>query len=80
MIRNSIFSILSLLTLIIFGTSCEHKTVEEDMNDYCECLDAVRNGEKDFKICQDIMIDISTKYEFDPEAVETIRNKAAECK
>lgn len=80
MIRNLILSGFFLLMACSTLSSCETKSVDEDMNEYCNCVRDAAKNERKFKECQDKMIEISLKYEFDPEAVEVIQNRVSECK
>jgi hypothetical protein len=68
---------LGLVSLSFFWMSCEQTTVEEDMNAYCDCIS--QHGGLMNEECADLAKEITRKYEYDPEAVETIEQSIRNC-
>ena len=73
--RTLIFGGLMLVGVVY---SCEQKSVEEEVDDVCECIKAAEN-DKEFDICFEKMEQISDKYAFDPEAAEDVKKRLREC-
>ena len=72
-----------VITIVFAGTvftACNGNEVEQDMDEWCDCQQKAKNDAAHHEVCVDLMLQISRKYEFDPEAVETIQEKALECK
>ena len=67
-------------SVLFLGTmySCEQRSVEEEVDDVCECIKAAES-DKDFDICYEKMEKISDKYAFDPEAAEDVKKRLREC-
>lgn len=57
--------------------SCEQTSVEEDMKEYCECIKE-NKGEVGPR-CKILIEEMSTKYEYDPEASEYIIEHLEDC-
>lgn len=72
--KNYLFLALSLLLL-----ACNQKSVEQEMDEYCSCQTKHRATDNDFKECNNMMREISKKYEFDPEAASAIQEKLKNC-
>jgi hypothetical protein len=62
-----------LLTLI----SCKDKALEAELDQWCACIQDNQVGSPE---CQDLMIKMSEKYEYDPGAVEIIQKRTKECR
>lgn len=60
-------------------TSCENTSVEQDMDNFCECRRAAQKGERELSDCEKILDEMVVKYQFDPEAVEVIKEKSKTC-
>jgi hypothetical protein len=67
-----------ILCLLIY--SCSTKTIQEELDDWCNCEKKANEDVSILDSCNQIMIDISLKYEFDPEAVPVIQQKVKKCK
>jgi hypothetical protein len=59
--------------------SCNQPTLEEEMDQYCDCVKDEERGVGDSE-CIEIMQKISDKYAFDPEAAEEIEQRVQECR
>jgi hypothetical protein len=74
----------SKLIAIVFAgsvlTACNGSDVEQDMAAWCDCQQKAKTDESQRETCVELMLKISDKYEFEPEAVQTIQEKAIECK
>lgn len=70
---------LFLFLLAIGLNSCQSQSVEADMDEWCACEKEAIDNVDHKSVCNELMTDITRKYEFDPKAVETIREKAAAC-
>lgn len=69
------YSMIAVFTTV----SCENTTVEQDMDNFCECRRAANRGERDLTDCKKMIDEISDKYQFDPGAVEVIQEKSKAC-
>lgn len=74
MTKNYHFLALSLLLI-----ACSQKTIEQEMDEYCTCRKEHRENNNDFSKCNEMMREISQKYEFDPEAALIIEKKLETC-
>ncbi|MBI2258910.1 MAG: hypothetical protein HYU67_08435 [Flavobacteriia bacterium] len=70
--------ILLFLTFVLLY-SCKGDDAIKDMNAWCLCKEKAIDNPNLEDSCKQIMFDISTKYEFDPEAVDIIKEKAKNC-
>lgn len=59
--------------------SCENKTIDQEVKEYCDCQKEVLNGNKDLNDCTALANQISDKYQFDPAAAEEISEKIKNC-
>ena len=71
---------LIFCSILIAGatTACNQPTIEEEVDDVCECLKAAESA-SDFDKCQKKMESITDKYAFDPDASEDIKKRLSEC-
>ena len=74
-IKKYLFPIL-LLGII---SSCSTSTVEEDMEEYCQCVENANNG-IERKACRVLAKEMMEKYENDPESAEYIKEHARDCR
>ena len=72
------FSKALILGLLI--CSCSTKTIEQELDDWCNCEKKAIEDVSILDSCNQMMIDISLKYEFDPEAAPIIQQKVKQCK
>ncbi|XOV67023.1 MAG: hypothetical protein ACFHU9_15465 [Fluviicola sp.] len=71
--------LISFCALIIsVSTACNQPTVEEEVDDICECIKSAEN-ESDMDDCEQMMERITDKYAFDPEAADDIKKRLSEC-
>lgn len=70
-------SVFALLCLAM--QSCENKTIDQEVQEYCDCQKEALNGNKDLAECTRIANRISDKYQFDPEAATEISEKIKNC-
>ncbi|MCR9171764.1 MAG: hypothetical protein NXI10_04680 [bacterium] len=59
-------------------TACNEPTVEEEIDDVCECIKAAES-ESDRDVCFKMMQRITDKYAFDPDAADDIKKRLDEC-
>ena len=59
--------------------SCETKSMEEEINDYCSCKSLADKGEQNTEECVDILSSLVDKYQFDPEATEKLLSQISDC-
>lgn len=71
------FGGIALLAVVM--QSCENKSIDQEVQEYCDCQQAAQNGEREMTECMEIANEISDKYQFDPEAVDEIREKIKNC-
>lgn len=64
--------------ILSVSTACEQPTLEEDVDDVCECLRNAENG-KDQDKCHAMMQKITDKYAFDKDAADDIKKRLSEC-
>lgn len=76
--KRTLLAVLSFV-VVALSVSCENTTVEEDMANYCECKKKAVAGQATEQECVQLMEEISTKYEFDPEAVHVIQEEIIKC-
>lgn len=74
------FKVIGIVFAGTVFTACNGNEVERDMDEWCACEHQAKNDPARHETCVELMLEISKKYEFDPEAVETIQEKALECK
>lgn len=71
---------LFIVALVFLATqSCENKTLDQEIKEYCDCQKGVLDRVRDFNECQEMAIEISDKYQFDPIAAEEISEKIKNC-
>lgn len=70
---------INTLILGLLLSSCSTKTVEEELNDWCNCEKQATNDVSILDSCNQMMIEISQKYEYDPEAVPVIQKSVKNC-
>lgn len=68
----SSFAVLFFLSMI----SCDKKSLEEDLESWCQCSRTSENQ----KACNAIIESIVEREEYNPAALKTIRQKVLECK
>ena len=69
-----------IVSVLFSSSSCTDKVLEEELDTWCNCIQEHQpNGQGDPE-CQELMIEMSKKYEYDPGAVEIIQKRAAECR
>lgn len=68
-----------LIVSVLFLFSCNQKTIEEELDEYCTCKKIQRETSKDFISCDSLMQVIIENHEYDPEAVPIIQRKLKEC-
>jgi len=72
--------LLSLSMVLVLGglSSCEQNSLEQEVDDYCDCTKDASN-ESDTQVCREQLQEILDKYSFDPEASELIEKRLADC-
>lgn len=73
------FGVLVLALACLTMQSCENKTIDQEVKEYCECQKEAMNGDKEMSECTAIANHISDKYQFDPEAATEISEKIKNC-
>jgi len=63
---------------IMLISSCSTTTVEEDMDEYCNCVENVKSG-IDMRECLALAQEMQEKYEFDPEGAKYIQDHIQDC-
>jgi hypothetical protein len=74
------FKVIAIVFAGSVFTACNGNDVEQDMAAWCNCQQNAKTDESQRETCVELMLKISDKYQFDPEAVQTIQEKAIECK
>ena len=76
MIRFKTYSFSLFLLFII--SSCSSSTIEEDMKEYCQCIE---NADKRFerKACRILAQEIQDNYSSDPDAAKYIDEHKYDC-
>jgi hypothetical protein len=59
--------------------SCNDTSIEQEMKEWCNCEIKALENILILDSCNQLMIDISKKYEFDPDAIPKIRKGVKEC-
>lgn len=59
--------------------SCTTKTIEQELDEWCNCEQSALENTAVLDSCNQLMIDISQKYEFDPEVVPLIQKSVKNC-
>ncbi len=72
------YKILSSFALLIFYllVSCENKSLDEELQTWCDCSHASQNQQE----CETIIASIIEREEYNPEALAIIRQRILECK
>lgn len=70
---------INALILGLLLSSCSTKTIEEELDDWCHCEQAALENEAMLDSCNQLMIKISQKYEYDPEVVPLIQKSVKNC-
>lgn len=72
------YKILSSFALLIFYLviSCENKSLDEELQTWCDCSHASQNQQE----CETIITLIIEREEYNPEALAIIRQRILECK
>lgn len=70
---------INALILGLLVASCSTKTIEEELEDWCNCEKQALENTTILDSCNQLMIDVSQKYEFDPEAVSAIQKSVKNC-
>lgn len=65
---------LGVISAFIIFVSCQKTTVQQDMDEYCDCI---QKG--DMAPCEELKIDIADKYAYDPEASAYIQERLSTC-
>lgn len=73
------FRLLIVALVFLAIQSCENKTLDQEIEEYCDCQKGVLDRVRDFHECQEIATEISDKYQFDPIAADEIREKIKNC-
>ncbi|MFZ9028972.1 MAG: hypothetical protein ACO2Z9_08135 [Crocinitomicaceae bacterium] len=73
------FDVLIFSLACLTMQSCENKTIDQEVKEYCDCQKEVQNGKREVGECTALANQISDKYQFDPEAVEEISEKIKNC-
>lgn len=76
---KKVVGFVPVVMLVLTFQSCENKSIDQEVQEYCDCQESVQMGDRDMKECLQIANDISDKYQFDPEAVDEIREKIKNC-
>ncbi len=68
----------AISVMILVGCSGT-ESMEADMDDYCACRHEMHLDDTKWKECAEIMVEITRKYEFDPDASDYIQQRIREC-
>jgi hypothetical protein len=68
---------LFILLMVVLG--CQHTSVQEDMDRYCDCLQHNKDNQEGREECLLLMEDIVQKYEYDSEALQEVLKASADC-
>lgn len=68
---------LLVITSFLCLVSCSTTTIEEDMDEYCEC--EAKYGSSSNKECLELIRTIIYKYEYDPGSEEYITHRLENC-
>lgn len=68
----------SALVIASIGVGCEERSVEEEVEDICQCIQEAETKAQ-FKKCYERMDEIADKYAFDPKAAEEVKKRLREC-
>lgn len=77
LMKKNAFIIMTFIGLAFF--SCETKSLEEEINDYCACKNLADKGQRNTEECVDILSSLVDKYQFDPEATEKLLSQISDC-
>lgn len=70
---------INTLILGLIISSCSTKSIEEELDDWCACEKTAIEHPTLLDSCNQLMIDIAQKYEYDPEAVSLIQKSVKKC-
>lgn len=73
-LKVTVFSILTVL----FISSCSTTTVEEDLEEYCDCIEGVKSG-LEIRECLILAQEMLEKYSSDPKSAEYIKEHIDGC-
>ena len=76
--RKATFILFAVGITVLFQ-SCENKSLDQELNEYCECQKKSLEGERSAQECMELANEISDKYQFDPEAATKIQEKIKNC-
>ena len=74
--KRRAFLTITILTLALF--SCSTSTAEEDVEEYCNCINDTK-ADENLSRCHDLVIQIVEKYENDPKAKAYVMEHSKEC-
>lgn len=80
MMTKKITKYVKVLFYIQILFSCTSNNIQNELDSWCKCEKEASENPSILDSCNQIMIDISIKYEFDPESVPLIRKKVKNCK
>ncbi len=70
--QNKSIYTLFFISLLIFISSCKDVVLEEEVNNYCSCIDAHKEIPEDRWKCIKIMEDLQKKYSNQPRKLNAI--------
>jgi len=70
---------INALILGLLLSSCSTKTIEDELTDWCNCEKQAVDDVTILDSCNQMMIEISQKYEYEPEAVPVIQKTVKNC-
>lgn len=70
---------INTLIIGLLVASCSTKTIEQELDDWCNCEKKAIENALILDSCNQLMISISQKYEFDPEVVPVIQKSVKNC-
>lgn len=72
--KNIVVTLLLLTTL----WSCSNSNLEEEMDNYCECM-STSETTLELSDCYHHLDSLTRHYEYDPESVEYISSRIKQC-
>ena len=64
--------------VLVLATNCQESTLDQELSDYCECMQSADSDETIQK-CRSKIEVIADKYAYDPEASQIIQKRLQEC-
>lgn len=69
----------TILVLILLLSSCKDAQLEEEVLDYCTCLDKYKQDEVNRFICIEMMEELQEKYKNKPRKLNALVEQTNQC-